>query len=310
MKPGGTRDRHDRLTYLIEKNRVPDPVDPITDDGVFWPDGFKFAAWASHDVDRFYTPRVRIHQSVTHLRKKRLRKCAKTLLGSDPSTIGKIVELDESLGIRSTFFLLADNYGHDLNGVGIGLDKGFEFGLHASYDSHLSRKKLKQEKMSLEKAINVEGILGVRHHYLRFRKPETWKSQMGIFKYDSTLAWPDYVGYRDGKANPFPTQYGLWEIPLAVMDVTVFNVQKIRWRELKNLVDSVYESGGVFTYLWHNESLAEISATRPWRETYVKLTHYLQEKGAWFATGREIIEWAEDNWPFQPYEVNSSSDFQ
>ena len=80
------------------------------------------------------------------------------------------------------------------------------------------------------------------------------------------------------------------------MDVTVFNVQRIGWSQIKLLVDKVAERRGLFTYLWHNDSLTNISATRPWLETYVKLTRYLLEKGAWFATAREIVQWASENW--------------
>jgi hypothetical protein len=191
---------------------------------------------------------------------------------------------------------MAHSYRHDVDQIGDGKDEGFEFGLHASYEAHLSREKLVEEKESLENDIQIGEVSGIRHHYLRFREPETWETQNGLFDYDSTLAWPDHIGYRGGKANPFPTGYGIWEIPLAIMDVTVFNTQRIEWEDLRNLVDRTHEVGGLLTYLWHNESMTEVSATRPWLDMYAKLTRYLKEKGAWFGTGSEIIQWAKKNW--------------
>jgi len=289
-------DRHDRLLYSVAKGSVPDPMDPQVAEWVCWPGDAPLAACATHDVDRFFTPWTRLYQSIRNLKALRPNEGFQCLVASDPSRIENVVELDRCLGITSTFFLMSTAYKIDCLEVWAARDMGFEFGLHASYDAHLSRKKLAEEKYGLSQKIGVEPK-GVRHHYLRFREPETWMTQSGLFLYDSTLAWQDHIGYRGGRAYPFQTGYGIWEVPLAVMDVTVFNVQRIGWDQIKLLVDRVADRGGLFTYLWHNDSLTRISATRPWLETYVKLTRYLLDKGAWFATAREIVEWACANWP-------------
>ncbi len=290
------RDRHDRLLYSAVRERVPDPMDPKVADWVRWPEDATFAACATHDIDRFFTAKVRLYQSFQNLRSLRFGKGLKCLTSPDPSTIERVATLDRSLGINSTFFLMPKAYSIDREEVSAALGAGFEFGLHASYEAHLSREMMEEEKRLLSEKIGVEPV-GVRHHYLRFREPETWKAQSGLFLYDSTLAWQDHIGYRGGRAYPFFTGYGIWEIPLAVMDVTVFNVQRAGWEQVRQLVDRVAERGGLFTYLWHNDSLTEVSATRPWLKTYVKLTRYLVDKGAWFATAREIVGWISGIYP-------------
>ena len=74
------------------------------------------------------------------------------------------------------------------------------------------------------------------------------------------------------------------------MDVTVHNIQRTGWPQVKTLIDRTVEARGLFTYLWHNESLVPHSASRPWLDLYVKITRYLQQKGAWFGTGAEILD--------------------
>jgi len=275
---------------------VSDPMNPQVAEWVRWPEDAPFAACATHDVDRFFTPKLRLYQSIQNLKALRPDKSLKCLVASDPSSIEKIVELDRGLGITSTFFLMCSGYRIDVSEILAARDIGFEFALHASYEAHLSRDRLADEKRTLSEKIGAEPR-GVRHHYLRFREPDTWRAQSGLFLYDSTLAWQDHIGYRGGRAYPFRTEYGIWEVPLAVMDGTVFNVQRVGWDQIKLLVDRVADRGGLFTYLWHNESLTKISATRPWLDIYVKLTRYLLDKGAWFATAVEIVNWASENWP-------------
>ena len=289
------RDKHDRLLFSVARGSVPDPMDPVVAEWVFWPEDAPFAACATHDIDRFFTTKVRLYQSIQNFKSLRLKKGLQCLVSPDPSRIGKVVDLDRRLGITSTFFLMSTGYKIDRAEISSAREMGFEFALHASYEAHLSRQRLVEEKRSLSEKMGSDPK-GVRHHYLRFREPDTWMTQRGLFLYDSTLAWQDQIGYRGGRAYPFETGFGIWEVPLAVMDVTVFNVQRIGWSQIKLLVDKVAERRGLFTYLWHNDSLTNISATRPWLETYVKLTRYLLEKGAWFATAREVVEWASENW--------------
>jgi len=269
-------------------------MNPQVDERIYWPDDSPIAACATHDIDRLFDAKMRAYQILQNIRRLKLGNAARCLT-KDPMSISKIVELDRKLGIKSTIFLMAKEYEIAHEEVWDATDRGFEIGLHGSYESHLDKWKLAEEKVTLARKakIRIKDIRGIRQHYLRFKEPDTWIAQRGLFLYDSTYAWPDHIGYRNGKAYPFYTGYEMWEIPLAVMDVTVFNVQRIGWNQIKLLIDRVEKKGGLFTYLWHNESLTEISATRPWLKMYTKITEYLKEKKAWFGTGSEIVEWTD-----------------
>ena len=105
------------------------------------------------------------------------------------------------------------------------VDRGFEIGLHGGWEAYKDRNKLHNEKTRLEKTLNKK-VEGYRNHYLLFKQPETWKMlhEEG-FIYDSTLAFPDGVGFRNGLCSPFkPYDLGagkpldIIELPVAVMD--------------------------------------------------------------------------------------------
>lgn len=292
------RDEHGRVTYRAMREKygfVADhpvlrfqyPLDPQFAD-VDWPEGAPFAAWASHDVDWFWSPRIRLYEAKRHLGRRSLLGAASMMFGRDRSKLDRIADLDESLGIRSTFFLMVRRYGLSSSVLGDLVDRGFEVGLHGSYRSHLDHFLLVDEKRRLSR-LGVD-VKGVRQHYLRFECPGTWAAQSGVFGYDSTYGWIDQIGYRSACCVPFWTPYRILEIPIAVQDVTVFEVQRLGFDVLRSLVNVVASRGGLFTYLWHNGSLSGMASRPwdPWGATYVKLTEYLKEKGAVFLTGAEL----------------------
>lgn len=283
------KDVHGRVTYEAAKQFAPDPMDPAPAD-VDWPGGAPFAAWASHDVDWFWSPRIRVYEAKRHLQSRRVVDAGRMLVGRNGSKLGKITDIDESLGVRSTFFVMADAYRLSSSVLGDMIGRGFEIGLHGSYESYLNQYILLTEKFRLANLGVKVKVEGVRQHYLRFDYPGTWAVQSGVFGYDSTVGWIDQIGYRSGCCVPFQTPFGILEIPVAVQDVTLYEVRSIGWPELKALVDAVAERGGLFSYLWHNGSLSDMASRPwdPWGETYVKLTKYLKEKGAVFLTGSEL----------------------
>lgn len=302
------RDVHGRVTYRAMRGEhgfdpghpalcFHYPFDPLFAD-VSWPGDAPFAAWASHDVDWFWLPRIRLYEARRHLQNRSLLGAARMVLGRDRSRLERVADLDESLGIRSTFFLMANEYGLSSSVLEDLVRRGFEVGLHGSYRSYLDRSLLVDEKRCLSD-LGVD-VRGVRQHFLRFDYPGTWAAQSGIFDYDSTYGWIDQIGYRSSCCTPFVVPRlqspRLLEIPLAVQDVTVFEIAPVDFASLKSLVNVVAARGGLFSYLWHNGSLAPGMASRPWDPwgtTYVDLTRYLKEKGAVFLTGADLagMEW-------------------
>jgi len=97
--------------------------------------------------------------------------------------------------------------------------------------------------------------------------PATWQSwnDAGL-AYDSTLGFPEHVGFRCGVCREFPAfnvttreQLRLRERPLVVMDETLFGYMALEWRpaleKILKLRDTCRRLEGDFTLLWHNSSL-------------------------------------------------------
>jgi hypothetical protein len=107
-------------------------------------------------------------------------------------------------------------------------EAGCEIGLHASYHGHRSADQLRAEKVALERTAGVP-VEGNRHHYWHL-DPEAPNDtllkheQIGL-KYDTSLAFEFYPGFRRGICHPFrvfhPTErreLDLIEVPPAWMD--------------------------------------------------------------------------------------------
>jgi hypothetical protein len=56
----------------------------------------------------------------------------------------------------------------------------------------------------------------------------------------------------------------------------------------RDVISRVEEFGGALTINWHQRSL---SPERNWDRFYMKLLGVLEEKGVWFASGRQAVQW-------------------
>ena len=110
--------------------------------------------------------------------------------------------------------------------VNIAIKKGWEIGIHPSYTTVNDGKLLKKEKELLEEICGIE-INQSRQHFLRFSIPETaaLMDEMGM-KEDSSLGYPDRIGFRCATGFPYhlynfeeEAPYQFIEVPLVVMDV-------------------------------------------------------------------------------------------
>jgi hypothetical protein len=146
-------------------------------------------------------------------------------------------------------------------------ERGVENGVHPGYDTFHCPEELRREVEILRSAIGEER-LGGRQHYLRWC-PDTWVDweNCGLL-YDSTVGYPDRVGFRAGTCIPYrpwllsqDREAHLLEIPLIVMDVTLLESMKLGGQGLVTIVGRLIEKcravGGVFTFLCHNTTLRE-----------------------------------------------------
>ncbi len=139
----------------------------------------------------------------------------------------------------------------------------FEIGLHPSFHGHTHPAYLTSERDALSRGINQE-IISTRQHYLRYDLNITPRlHEIAGFRIDSTLGFAEQEGFRNGTCMPFrvfdipgnrPTN--IWEMPLAVMESTLFNRRRLNGAHAFEATLAIMEAcrrfGGVCVMLWHN----------------------------------------------------------
>ena len=222
-----------------------------------------------------------------------------------------LIETEKKLGVTASYFFLVHDrtpmggypFAETIDMVKAVEEAGMEAGLHASFDSYDKEVLLSMEKLQMDSIVKNKRY-GVRQHYLNFAVPGTWKIQGKLgFLYDCTFGWRDHEGFRAGTCRPFRPvdpqtgkEFGIWEIPLTVMDGTLAHYRKLSPGEglavMKSLVLEVKKARGVFCLLWHNSSL-DSTDWRGWRDTYIRILDFISDQDGWIAAGREIIDaWA------------------
>lgn len=160
-------------------------------------------------------------------------------------------------------------------------ERDVENGVHPGYATYQCSEELQRE-VDLVRGVLGESHIGGRQHYLRWC-PETWVDwEKAGLAYDSTLGYPEHVGFRAGTCIPYhPWLLGLdreaelLEIPLIVMDVTLIEAMELEEDGLlatvQQLIQKCAAAGGVFTLLFHNTTLRNESLM----PTYIKLLDML-----------------------------------
>jgi peptidoglycan/xylan/chitin deacetylase (PgdA/CDA1 family) len=321
---GGERDAHgrfvpstgDALDPPLERLRARLGLDPPR-----WR-GARFAVALTHDVDVpwRWTP-VGIRGAAARLRHgdwSQARGLAAVplhkLRGTDPNwQFERIAALESRHGGRSTFFVLVGR-NHPADGpapeayerllpplVETLAESGMEIGLHGSYTAADDSERLVGEKERLEALAGP--VSGHRYHYLRLDPHEHLAAlERAGFGYDSTLGFPDRLGFRGGIAQPFRPwsvrdgrPLGLIEIPLAAMDVTLAEKRylgldpRAAWTRLSGLLDWAAEHGGGFALLWHTDRFDRWTAGG-WDRLYERVLEGIAERGGICLSAGELAE--------------------
>jgi peptidoglycan/xylan/chitin deacetylase (PgdA/CDA1 family) len=320
---GAEVDRHGRF---LAASSCLDPLDPPLERlrrelGAEPPSyrGARFAVALTHDVDvpwrwtrigvRGAAARLKGHalarrvEPALHEARGLARVPLHKLRGTDPNwRFAEIAAEENAHDARSTFFLMA-GHGHRADGaapetydrlrqqlVETLLETGSEVGLHGSYLAAEDLGRLARERLLLAQ---LDGpLIGHRYHYLRVDPHRNLAPLAGIgFRYDTTLGFPDTLGFRAGIAHPFrPWDFArdrpadLVEVPLAVMDATLaeeryagLSAANAKPRVL-SLLDWAADHGGAFSILWHPERFDGPSA-RGWDRLYFELIEAVRERG-------------------------------
>lgn len=309
-------DRHRR--FLAAPSCL-DPLDPPLERlrrelGVDPPryGGARFAVALTHDVDvPWKWTRIGVRGAAARLKGGALQEARglarvplHKLRGTDPNwRFAEIAAEEREHGAAgSTFFVMA-GHGHRADGaapesyerlrprlVETLLDAGAEVGLHGSYLAAEELGRLAAEKDVLEGLAGE--VAGHRYHYLRVDPHRNLAplAELG-FRYDTTLGFPDALGFRAGIAHPFrPWDFereepaGLVEVPLAAMDATLAEERyeglspAAAEPRLLALLDWAAEHGGGFSLLWHPERFDAPSA-RGWDRLYFDVLDAVRERG-------------------------------
>ncbi len=313
---GGVRDERDRFPASAS---CLDPLDPPLERlrrelGLEPPryGDARFAVALTHDVDvPWRWTRIGIRGAAARLRHGALHETGALarvplhkLRRTDPNwRFAEIAAEERAHGARGSTFYVMAGHGHRADGaapesyerlrpklVETLLESGSEVGLHGSYLAAEDFGRLAAEKEKLDALAGP--VEGHRYHYLRVDPHRNLVPLGGLgFRYDTTLGFPDALGFRAGIAHPFhpwdfeqeePAQ--IVEVPLAAMDATLAEKRYAGLSaaqakpQLMALLDWAAEHGGGFSILWHPERFDAQSA-RGWDRLYFEVLDAVRERG-------------------------------
>lgn len=217
------------------------------------------------------------------------------------ASLETLLELAKAREVRSTVFVKAgagapEDVPYRLNGrttswLREAAAESFEVGLHPSYATADHPRQLETEQGRLASSLGYTPTT-VRTHFLRWIDPVTLRllDHQG-FQIDSSLGFSEAPGFRRGTAHPFrlydvraDRMTDLWEMPLAVMDTTLFDHQHLSDADALatalTVCEATREAGGVAVVLWHSFVGGDASRWRQRLAVLEAILHRAQETGA------------------------------
>lgn len=274
----------------------------------------EFTVCLSHDVDRV----AKTFQYATHflrgLKTGNLKAALYQVKSLAERThywqFEKVMEIEERLGLRSTFYFLNETYPfhpwkmkswklalgyYDMLAPSVQevireLDRnGWEIGLHGSYLSFQDVSLLKKEKAALEGIVGHR-VLGIRQHYLNLDN-QTWNRQVQAgFLYDASFGFTNDIGFKDNKFQPFMPLAGqrFYVMPLAIMDGCAIR-RKNPLSDALEVVELAKAQRACLVLNWHQERFNE-KEFPGWGDLYLRLIRECQAQNARFTTIGQYIQ--------------------
>ena len=265
----------------------------------------KASLYLTHDVDRI--DKYTVHTVKGAFKKKQFGKAFNWLLKwlnpfykSNPKwTFDYLQAGEKERGLQACYYFLNKDVKH-LDSYYSFTDKrikiliseleknGHSIGLHGGIRSCRDTKKIKADLLLLN-SVTKSTVKGNRQHRLIFEHPETMRhlEASGIV-HDSSLGFAAHEGFRNSYCHPFKLfdheherMIDVWEIPLTVMDASLFTYRKLDFERafeaVKKLKLAVVRYAGVFTLLFHQDFLDEEEHPGI-RAFYEKILDLLTEK--------------------------------
>ncbi|RPG16572.1 MAG: hypothetical protein CBC84_003030 [Pelagibacteraceae bacterium TMED124] len=239
----------------------------------------------THDIDMIkkWNWKGIIKHSIFNFMKKDFLKNYKNIFLSkfnhtiDPYyNFSQIMNISEEHNINSTFLFMAIeknefDFRYPIKKARKGINnilikKEHNIGIHLSKLSYNNFQNASNEINRL-KQITEKDIIYNRFHYLMFDIKNSWDIlEKNQIKYDLTLGFPEFIGFRCGICYPFKVfdlkrkkKLNLTEIPLNIMDVTIteymIELNKVEKDcHIANVINNIKKYDGTLNLLWHNNS--------------------------------------------------------
>jgi hypothetical protein len=292
-----------------------------------WPEGHRWAAAVTHDLDVVDWWPLFPFQRMTELALKgkwdligRVGRAARRSIGKDPVSRGvhAALQLEAHHGIRASWFVICSRPGLRslLSGdstyrpdgpaarriLAALMQAGHEVGLHGSFATATDGRRMASQRRTLSRLTGAP-VTGVRQHFLRMHPGRTQQIMVEAgLEYDATWGFADRNGFRLGVADVVPA----WDadreastpldlVPLIWMDRALSKYAGVeepgRWIEdARELVRECKSVEGCWVGLWHPNTMEALGF--PGAEpAFVSLLQALADDRPYFASLQKIVQW-------------------
>jgi hypothetical protein len=294
-----------------------------------WPDGHRWAAALTHDLDVVaWWPVFTLLRLAELGRKGQGRRAlqvgaaAARAMGRDPvwRGVAGILEREAALPVRSTWFVLCGTptlatmargdltyrpesarVHHIVTAVRRG---GHAIGLHGSFATMDTEGLFQSQRARLERLAGAPPApQGVRQHFLRLRPGATHQAMAAAgFVYDSSYGFPDRNGFRLGVADVIP----VWDegtgapLPLDAAPVTWMDRALSKYRNVEEpgawvadalaLASACRAVEGLWVGVWHTNLVPALGYPGA-PEAFATLAQGLAAAGAYLGSLDELVAW-------------------
>jgi len=293
-----------------------------------WPDGRRWAAALTHDLDVVAGWPVFTALRIGELlrggelgRAARVLRAALAAAARDPvgAAARSVSAIDHAAGARATWFVLAGRptpatwrrgdvtYRVESTAarriVTAAAAHGAEIALHGTFATGRDADRFLSERQQLATVAGGPPV-GVRQHFLRLQPGVTQRGMVAAgFSYDATYGFSDRNGFRLGVADVVPgwdaerqRPSGLEEVPLIWMDRALSKYagveDPVAWvRDALELAERCREVEGLWVGLWH-PNLTPALGYPDAPAAYVTLVREVTRAPTpWIAPLAEIVAW-------------------
>jgi hypothetical protein len=293
-----------------------------------WPDGKRWAAALTHDLDVVSLwPVFTALRAVELLRKSEWGQLGRTLGAALGATLGspvrdaafEILAIEREAGVRSSWYIICGTptwsswKGGDVTYtpesaatrsiLAAIADGGHEVGLHGSMVTAADPLRFLEQAERLGALVPTRGT-GVRQHFLRMDPGETQRGMIRAgFQHDATVGFPDLNGFRMGIADIVPwydaageTNTPLDAVPFCWMDRTQSKYQGIEdpmeWaRVALETAGRCREVEGFWSGIWHPNLSAPLGYPGAPAAYRAIVRGLVDDPTAWVTTVGEAVRW-------------------